>query len=160
MSRNFSIQNTVLTNDHLYLISKMIWIEFMLNFAFIGKQQTNPYQNNVFPLLWILLSQLSQLVLLPNSFWLFKTIHQNLMLTFVEIHTPLQKRVLARPSPSSVLWGGTALSDPVLAHIIKPASGLDCFLLLYYHCVSFTMYVVLVHFKCDSKNVVSSMNKA
>ena len=36
------------------------------------------------------------------------------------------------------------LSDPVLAHIIKPASGLDCFLLLYYHCVSFTMYVVLL----------------
>ena len=59
-------------------------------------------------------------------------------------NTALQKYLLllrlSRPASSFRIQ----LSDTVLTHIIKPASGLDCFLLrvgiVLLYCVSFTMY--------------------
>ena len=58
-------------------------------------------------------------------------------------NTALQKYLLLRLSrPASSFR--IQLSDTVLTHIIKPASGLDCFLLrvgiVLLYCVSFTMY--------------------
>ena len=57
-------------------------------------------------------------------------------------NTALQKYLLRLSRPASSFR--IQLSDTVLTHIIKPASGLDCFLLrvgiVLLYCVSFTMY--------------------
>ena len=55
-------------------------------------------------------------------------------------NTALQKYLLRLSRPASSFR--IQLSDTVLTHIIKPASGLDCFLLLHTPivCISFTMY--------------------